>query len=161
MISKTKALRSAVKNPLSPGLKFVKYLHDFMIPVFGMLAVICLLLCFFEPTEGSNSAVVNTILLVIAVLGMAVLKIANNHLREKNRDYKIYQTFITRKLDWSNALPLVLMTIVVAIPFYILVLTSVKTPLEATTPSPRKATRNARSYFYCFCSWDKFKENEP
>ena len=121
------------KSFLSPGLRLVKHLHDFMIPVLTMVAVISLAFCCFEPAEGSNSAVINIIILVLSALGIAALKIVDNKLREKNRDYKIYQTFITRKLDWSNALPLLLMTAVVAIPFYILLLTSVKTPLEANS----------------------------
>lgn len=126
MISKTKSV-------LSPGLRLLKYLHDFLRPVLGAVAVICVILCCFQPAEGSNSAIINFVILAIAVLGIVALKMADARLREKNRDYKIYQTFITRKLDWSNALPLVLMTVVTAIPFYMLLLTSVKTPLEANS----------------------------
>ncbi|MBE6925966.1 MAG: carbohydrate ABC transporter permease [Ruminococcaceae bacterium] len=121
------------KNALSPILKFTKYLHDFMIPVLSVVVVICLILCCFEPAEGTNNDVVNLIVLVIALLGIAALKIVNNRLRETNRDYKIYQSFVSRKMDWSNSLPLLLMTVVIGIPFYMLLLTSVKTPLEANS----------------------------
>lgn len=126
-------MTSKTKNHLHPGLRFLKYFYDLMIPVLCMVAAICLILCFFDPKEGTHNDIINLIILALSILGIVALKMVNKHLRETNRDYKIYQTFITRKLDWSNALPLLLMTVVVGIPFYILLLTSIKTPLEANS----------------------------
>ena len=119
------------KSRLSPGLRLVKYLHDFLRPVLSAIAVLCLILCFFKSAEGSNSAVINIVVLAGAVLGIVALSVINKMLREKNQDYKIYQTFITRKMDWSNMLPLLLMTVVIGLPFYILFVTSIKTPFES------------------------------
>lgn len=116
----------------SPGLKAVKILYELLTPIFCALAVICLILAFFEPAEGSKSGVINWTLLIISVVAILVLKFTDNFLRNKYPEYKIYQSAITRKLDWANFLPLVLMAVLIALPFYILLVTSFKTPLEAS-----------------------------
>lgn len=116
---------------LSPALKILKYLHDFLRPVLGATAVVCAILCCFDPAEDSNSDVVNLIVLACSVLGIVALNIVNKLLREKSRDYKIYQTFVSHKLDWSNLLPLLILTVVIGLPFYILFVTSIKTPFES------------------------------
>ena len=116
---------------LSPVLKGYKTITGFLSPILGALAVICAILCCFKPLEGSNSRLICAIIVAGSIVLIALFKVLNSQLDKHNMAYRIYQSKLVRKLDPSNLIPLILMVIVVAFPFYILLMTSLKTPLEA------------------------------
>lgn len=111
--------------------KCFKTLAGLLVPVLGTLAVICAVLCCFESAEGKNSRMICALILVGSVILIAILKIIDRQLAKGSYGYQVYQSKIVRKLDLGTLLPLLVMTIVVALPFYILVVTSLKNPLEA------------------------------
>lgn len=116
---------------ISPVLKLYKTIYGFLIPLFGAVAVICAVLCCFKSAEGSNSRLISAVLLITALGLTAVLKLVDSGLSKKNHSYRVYQSPAVKKLDPGNMIPLLAMLVVVAFPFYILVVTSLKTPLEA------------------------------
>lgn len=116
---------------LSPVLKGYKTIYGFLVPICGVVAVICAILCCFKPLEGSNSRTICMVLLATSIAMMILLKVLNKQLDKRNDAYRIYQSKAVQKIDPANMIPLLLMVVVVAFPFYILLVTSLKTPLEA------------------------------
>lgn len=136
---------------ISPVLKGYKIINSFLNPILGALAVVCFVLCFFESEEGSNSRLICAILLGGSIIAMAILKMINNRLDRTNHEYHIYQSRIVKKLDPKNMIPLLLMLVVVVFPFYILVVTAIKTPLEANALEFTWWPQNG-------LDWESFKE---
>ena len=116
---------------VSPFLKGYKTIYGFLNPVLGVLAVVCAILCCFKSAEGSNSRFICAMLLVGSVVLMAIMKLFDCYMDKHNRSYHIYQSKLVKKLEPGNMIPLLCMLVVVAFPFYVLVVTSLKTPLEA------------------------------
>lgn len=117
----------------TPVLKLYKTIYEFLVPTLKVVAVICAVLCCFKSAEGSNSRLICAILLVGSLGVVAVLKLAHGCLDRKNTSYHMYQSKLVRKFEPRTTIPLILMLVVVAFPFYILVVTSIKTPLEANS----------------------------
>lgn len=113
--------------------KCFKNLYGLLVPILGALAVICAILCCFESAEGRNSRMVAACIVVASVAAIAILQYIDKRLNKVSMEYRIYQAKVVKKLDLGTMLPLVLLTIVVVVPFYILVVTSLKNPLEANS----------------------------
>ena len=54
-------------------------------------------------------------------------------MRKRSTSYQIYQSKIVKKLDPGTMIPLCLMLLIVVLPFFILVITSIKNPIEANS----------------------------
>lgn len=118
---------------LSKGLKFFKTVYGFARPLLGVFSVLCGILCCFKSEEGSNSRLICAVLLAGALVLMAVMRWINHRLNYTNSAYHVYQSRAVAKLQPSVTVPLCLLVLVVAVPFFILVVTSLKNPLEANS----------------------------
>lgn len=119
-------------NALSPFLKGYKTIYGFLVPILSTLAVICAVLSCFKSAEGSNSRMIAIGILVISIIIIIIFKVINRNFEKRNDTYVIWQSKVVQKMDPAIMLPLIMMTIVVILPFYILVITSIKTPVEAS-----------------------------
>lgn len=115
------------------GLKSYKTAYRFLVPLLWVAAVICTIFCCFRPEDGSNSRTICAVLLAGSLLLIGVLKLINWELDRINVFYHMYRSPLLKKMDPGVMIPLILMVVVVALPFYILVITSIKTPLEANS----------------------------
>ncbi|MBQ8802330.1 MAG: carbohydrate ABC transporter permease [Tyzzerella sp.] len=115
------------------GLKGYKTMYGFLVPILWVVAVICGTLCCFRAEEGSNSRIICAVLLICSLVLIGLLKLIDQKLDKTNAYYHIYQSPLVKKMDPGVMIPLCLMVVVVALPFYILVVTSIKTPLEANS----------------------------
>lgn len=111
-------------------LKAFKTSYSFIVPLLGVFGVICALLSCFK--SAGNSRRIALICLVCAVLMIVVLKGIDRYLKNKNDGYRIWQSRTVQKFHPAVTLPLLIMTVVVAFPFYILLVTAIKTPSEAS-----------------------------
>lgn len=119
-------------NDAPPGLKIVKYLHELFEPIVMLVAVISLLLSFLTPKPGSSSRTVCIVIFAVSLAVTIALKIANRQLL-KNDSYRLYDSRIIRKLDMHNLVPLTVLALLILFPFYLLIITSLKTPHEAAS----------------------------
>lgn len=117
---------------LSPFLKGYKTIYGFLVPIFSAIAVICAVLLCFKSAEGTNSRMNALIILVACVLLILLLKAINKLFEKRDLTYVVWQSNLVRALNPSIMLPLLIMTVVVILPFYILVVTAIKTPIEAS-----------------------------
>lgn len=115
----------------SPALKLYKTIYEFMNPLLGIVAVVCGILCCFKSAEGSNSRLICALLLMGSIIGIYLLKGIHRILENKSRAYRLYQSKAARKFEPRNTFPLLFMLVIVAFPFWILLVTSIKTPMEA------------------------------
>ncbi len=113
-------------------MKIVKYLHETLEPLLMPVAIVALLLSLFTPKPGSNSRTVCLIIFGITAVIIAALKIAN-HILLKDTGYRLYDTKFVRKLDMHNLVPLTVLALIILFPFYLLLITSLKTPHEAAS----------------------------
>lgn len=120
-------------HKLSAGHKLVKFLHDMIVPMLMALAVICTVLSLFKNAPGSHSREICMVLAVVSYTVCFFLKRAHKKLTNTNVDYKLFQWKIVRKLDLAHLVPLVILTILIAFPFYLLFVTSIKNPFEANS----------------------------
>lgn len=112
-------------------LKVYKALYGFLIPLLNAITVISAILCCFKPAEGSNSRTICIAIVIFSLAVAIIMRLVNKSLEKRNATYHIYQSRLVKKLEPHNMIPLLLMFVVVVFPFYILVVTSIKTPLEA------------------------------
>ena len=116
---------------ISSALKSYKHLYEIFIPLLKTLAVICAVLCCFRSKEGSNSRLICAILLTCFVVIIVIMTAIHNNLNRKQISYRTYQCKLAKKLNLKVLLPLCIMVVITALPFYILVVTSLKNPMEA------------------------------
>lgn len=119
------------KTTISLALKIYKMLYEILQPILCVVLVICGILCFFKPAEGRNSQIINLLLLVITIIVLVLMRLVNKKFEKSSYGYCIYQHPVLSKLDLGTRLPLWLMVLVVVIPFYILLITSLKSTGEA------------------------------
>ncbi len=115
----------------TPALKAYKTFYEFVNPPLAIIAVTCAVLCCFKSAEGSNSRLICAILLMVSIVGIYLFKGLNHFFEKKSLTYRLYQSKATRKFEPHNTFPLLFMLITVAFPFWILLVTSIKTPIEA------------------------------
>lgn len=111
-------------------LKAFKTCYSFIVPLLGVFGVICALLSCFK--SAGNSRKIALICLVCAVFIIVALKGIDRYLKSRNDGYRIWQSRTVQKFNPAVTLPLLIMTVVVAFPFYILLVTAIKTPSEAS-----------------------------
>ncbi len=126
MITKTKN-RLAVSRPLS----VFKIVKGFLQPVLILFMIICGLLSFLEPKEGSNSQKIAQIVFLLTVAAIAFLKFIDNSFGRKSESYRTYQPAILSRFQPSIHLPLILTALFVLVPLYITVINSFKHAEEA------------------------------
>lgn len=115
---------------LNGGHKAFKILYNVIVPFSLLVSVCALILSFFTPMPGSNAKAVS--LTVFAVFTtVAIVGIVLNHLFGRKAGYRQYTSKAISIIDWKVAVPLIAMAIVTLVPFYVLLLTSVKTLSEA------------------------------
>lgn len=102
-----------------------------LMPIIILALALAAILCCFESKAGSNSRFIAILVVVIsAVLAFAMYQI--NRVRDKkDQSYHMYVSKIVKAVEPHTLIPLLVMAIIVLIPFYILVITSVKTHFEA------------------------------
>ena len=118
------------KNKLSAAERAFKTCHEFLRPVLKIAALLSGILCCFPAAEGSNTRLVSLCVLIGCVAFLAGAKWFDRS-RQKRDVYKMYRAGIVRKLEPGVLIPLCFITLLVVIPFYIMLITSFKTPGEA------------------------------
>lgn len=119
------------KTKISLVMRFYKILYEILQPILWVVLVICGILCLFKPAEGSCSRIINLSILAITIILLFLLWFINNKLKKRSYGYCIYHHPIISRLDLGTRLPLWIMILVVAVPFYILLITSLKSTQEA------------------------------
>ncbi len=113
--------------------RFIKGLNDLLLPILYVPAVICAILSCFRPLEGRNEHTVYVAIAVVSFVIIIAVKLFNGYFSRKDTRYHAYKLKIADILDLSNLLPLLLLTVIVAFPFYLLAITSMKNPIEANS----------------------------
>lgn len=111
--------------------KLLKMVCGTVVPFLWVAAVVSTILCCFKSAEGSNS---RTICLIVAIVSYGIIfvtKTLNKKFTEKDPSYRVYQSQVSKKLDLPHLVPLLALTVVIAFPFYLLIVTSMKNPIEA------------------------------
>ena len=111
--------------------KCVKLIHQILVPLFWLPALVCTLLCCFKPAEGSNSRIICIIIAASCYLIIFGIKYLNKRFTNKEMAYRTFQNTTVKNLDLPNLIPLLALTVVIALPFYLLFVTSLKNPSEA------------------------------
>ncbi len=119
------------KRIVSANLALFSTVKGFLQPVLTLIAVVAAVLCCFESAEGSNSRKMAVIVAILAVAGATILWAIDRTIAKRNLSYKIYKPAIIRKVQPETLIPLLAMLVIVIVPFYILVVTSLKTVQEA------------------------------
>ncbi len=130
MISeKTTSLKT--KKAISPGLAIFRTVKGFLQPILVFVTVFCLLLSLFEPMEGTHSREKMWIVAAVAIVLITIMSVLQKYLEETNASYKMYIPKLERNIQPSAFLIMLLVTVVVLVPFYIIVVTSLKKSTEA------------------------------
>ncbi len=116
---------------VSSAEKSYKMIYGFLSPILGSIAVICAILCCFKSAEGSNARMVYAIIGISAFVLMMLSKLINDYCGKKNGAYVKYQSQAVQKMNPGVMIPLLIMLVVVVFPFYVILVTSLKTPFEA------------------------------
>ena len=116
---------------LSPILRGYKAFYGFVNPILGALAVICAVLCCFKSEEGSNSRMISAIIFLASVIFLFINKWINKSLEKSNATYRMYRSKLVQKMEPRVMIPLCIMVLTIAVPFYILIVTALKNPIEA------------------------------
>ena len=111
--------------------KCVKLSNQIFVPLLWVPAVVCTLLCCFKPAQGSNSRTICILIAASCYLIIFGIKFLHNHFSKKEIAYRTFQNNTVKKLDLPNLIPLLALTVVIALPFYLLFITSLKNPSEA------------------------------
>ncbi len=111
--------------------KILKTVYEFLTPILWIVTVFSGLLCLFRSAENSDSRTTIIIIFVISCLLIAALKVGHKLLENKDEFYRIYQSKAAKKMSPSVVFPLCVMVIIVVLPFYILIVTALKNPMEA------------------------------
>ncbi|MBQ2923655.1 MAG: carbohydrate ABC transporter permease [Tyzzerella sp.] len=123
---------SSIQNKKLPAwLAGYKALYEFGMPVLGVVMLISGILCCFRAAEGSNSRLIAVIVFGISAFLSILMKLVNRKLDCCNAAYHVYVPKTVRKLGPSELIPLCVMTVIIVLPFWISIVTSIKTPFEA------------------------------
>lgn len=119
------------REHVSAVVKITKTTVEWLTPILKAVAVCCAVLCCFRPAEGSNSRIICAVILLLAVLLLVLFGIFHKRMSARSREYRLYRAAFTKKIQPGEAVPLLIMLAIVIIPFYILVVTSLKSTVEA------------------------------
>lgn len=116
----------ALKSPF----KIYKIIYRILCPFVVLVGVFAAILALFPAKQGENARM--NALIVFLVMAAAIgVSVFLNHAFEKNNAYSRYLPKFLEKINFSVVVPLAVMVIVTLLPFYILLITSVKTSAEA------------------------------
>lgn len=118
-------------SKLSLPLRQYKTLYGFITPLLGVILVLFGIMCCFKPAKASSSRTICIIGFAVTLAVMVVLWLIHQRLSSKSYSYQIYQSNAVRRFNPGVLFPLLLMVVVVVFPFYILLITSFKSPLES------------------------------
>ncbi|MBR4767694.1 MAG: carbohydrate ABC transporter permease [Lachnospiraceae bacterium] len=113
--------------------KIFKVLYEILRPILAVVLTVCLVLSIFKPEEGSHSHIINYSLLGASAVLLMAIWFLNRYLERRSNAYVLYRNSVVTRLDLSTKLPLWLMILIVLIPFYILIITSLKGTIEANS----------------------------
>ncbi len=106
-------------------------LNDLLLPILSVPAVLFSILPLFTPIEGSNVRQTHILIAVCLWLVILTVKTINAYFKRTDTTYHAYELKISRKLDLGNMVPLLVLTVIVIFPFYLLFVTSIKNNFEA------------------------------
>lgn len=112
-------------------MKVFKTFYGFARPVFLIAAVLCGILSLFKPKPGSPARTVCLIIFAASVVLVAAGTLLDKRLKKTSFAYRLYSPAAVRTLDPQNFLPLLVLTLITVFPFYLLLVTSIKSPQEA------------------------------
>lgn len=118
-------------SPLTRGMKAYKTVYGLVKPFLILTAVTGAFLSLFRAREGSGSRVIALLVFVCSALLLAAGYIADRRLAAVSGAYRIYRSRIAHKADLQNLVPLIAVTIMTALPFYLILVTSFKDSVEA------------------------------
>ncbi len=124
-------MTSKKRYDLPVGKKLLRLVHDAVLPFLWVTGVLCGILSFFKSAEGSNSRLICICVSLVSFAVIFAVKFFHNRFREKETAYRCFQNPVVEKLDLANLLPLLLLTLMIAIPFYMVFVSSLKNPIEA------------------------------
>lgn len=116
---------------ISSVLKIYKTIYKLFLPLFCVVLVATGILCFFKSAEGSNSGSINLVIFIVSLVLIIVMWLLNKNFEKRSYGYCLYHQSWIAKLNLETNLPLWITILVVAIPFYILLITSLKGTVEA------------------------------
>lgn len=119
------------REHVSAVVKITKTIYEWLTPILKLVAVCCAVLCCFQSAEGSNSRKVCAVILLITVFVLLLFGIYHKRMLAHSREYRLYRAAFSKKIEPGDAVPLLVMLAIVLIPFYILVITSLKNTIEA------------------------------
>lgn len=126
MISKDKAYFEDHKKALSA----YKTVYGLVSPITLFLAIVFGFFSLFNSADGSNSRTVSIVLFVVfAAITVALFVIEKTF--EKNEAYITYTPRVLTKVNLGRVIALLVFSLIIIIPFYLLVLTSLKHSSEA------------------------------
>lgn len=89
------------------------------------------LLSLFEPLEGSNSRVIAIVVFAASVVLLVAGSLIERSLVRSSDQYRIWRPRVVTAMDLKNLVPLVAITLITLLPFYLIVVTSIKNSPEA------------------------------
>lgn len=116
----------ALKSPF----KIYKIIYRILCPFVVFVGVFAAILALFPAKEGGNARMNALIVFLVMAAAIGAL-VSFNHAFEKNNAYSRYLPKFLEKINFSVVVPLAVMVIVTLLPFYVLLITSVKTSAEA------------------------------
>lgn len=119
------------QDRLSFGLKAFKTANAFLSPVFAILAVIGAFFSLFQNAEGSHSHEIAVGLFLGSLTIFVIMRLVNRHLMKLNPTYRYFTIAAERAVQPGAMIPLIALSLIVLIPFYLVVITSLKTPSES------------------------------
>ncbi len=128
MTSNIKTSKPQVVSRPQAAFKTVK---GFLQPVLILLALVCAFFAILKPAEGKNSNVIACILMLVSVSAVAIMSYIDRRMGKKDESYRTYIPAVLRSVQPGIQLPLILTSLVVLVPLYILIINSIKIPEEA------------------------------
>ena len=122
-----------VNNTVPLWQKVFKLLYGILLPFLWVAAIICTILCCFKSAEGSNSRMICLIIAICSYTCIFTAKTLHKRMTKQDIGYRVYQSKLSEKLDLSHLVPLLVLAVVIAFPFYLLFVTSIKNPIEANS----------------------------
>ncbi len=116
---------------VSAWKKAVKLLNGILVPFLWLSGVLCSILSLFKSAEGSNSREICIVVAIISFAVIFIVKLLNQKLYRNDYEYRCFQFRLVERLDLGNLIPLLLLTAVILIPFWLVFVTSLKNPIEA------------------------------
>ncbi len=121
--------KAAIRLPLWKRL--IKLSSGVLLPFLWVTGIVGALLSCFEAAPGSKSRIICMVMAAVSFAIIAAVKLLHRRYERSDDSYRIYQSTLAVKMDLPNLIPLLVLTVVIALPFYLLFVTSLKNPIEA------------------------------